>query len=94
MAIVKHLKSLTNVDADLYSKTVESLGQKMYKREYKGCPPAQGEKDWKEKWKPIQKAPSVNCYRQYAAVVDRPMDIIPMDMMNPKIRPALPERRI
>lgn len=93
MAIVKQLKSLTNVGAVLYSKIIESLGRMMYKREYKGFPPAQGEKDWKEKWKPLQKSPSVNCYRKYAAVVDHPLDIIPMDMMNTKIQPVLNPNR-
>lgn len=89
MALVKKLKNIVNEGATLYSKLIIAFGRKLYSREYKKLPKTFGEKNWVERWKTLQSNPSINCYRKYARIVNRPMDIIPMDLMNTVIQPIL-----
>lgn len=88
------LKQLVNRGAKAYSKLIVKAGKINYAREYRKLPPAEGEREWKKRWIKLQRGPSINCYRKYAALVDEPLNIIPMDLMNTVIQPILNPNRI
>lgn len=89
MALIKTLKKIVNKGASYYSSVIVKLGRLSYSRSYSRLPVAEGEKKWTERWRQLQKHPSVNCYRKYAGIVDTPSDIIPIDLMNTVIQPIL-----
>lgn len=89
MSLIKLFKNVVNKGADVYSAVIVKTGRIHYAREYKSLPERPGEKEWLERWRDLQKKPSLNCYRKYYDLIDEPANIIPIDLMNTVIQPIL-----